>query len=105
MLKRGIPTVAVRQLGVYPRSRSDLYGFAAHGIVFPAVDSIRDLRADAVAAFFDADWAVRFARYDASYLRPVDLIGSEVRSAVRGLYEHTKSETASSGTAPSGAMV
>jgi hypothetical protein len=48
LLKLGIPTVAVKSLGLYPRSRSDLYGFIEHGVVFPPVDSIRDVRADEV---------------------------------------------------------
>ena len=34
VLKLGIPTVAVRNLGVYPDSRSDLYGFVASGFSF-----------------------------------------------------------------------
>ena len=52
VLKLGIPTVAVRNLGLYPESRSDLYGFAASGILFPPVRSIRDVRAEALVAFF-----------------------------------------------------
>ena len=44
LLKLGIPTVAVSNLGIYPKSRSDLYGFIEHGIVFPPIESIRDLR-------------------------------------------------------------
>ena len=43
VLKLGIPTIAVRNLGLYPESRSDLYGFVADGIVFPPLASIRDL--------------------------------------------------------------
>ena len=35
VLKLGIPTVVVKGLGLYPESRSDMYGFAAAGIVFP----------------------------------------------------------------------
>lgn len=87
VLKLGIPTIAVRHLGVYPDSRSDLYGFIAAGVVFPPVASIRDVQADALAAFFSACWRDRFAQYDASYLRPRDAVGSAVRCAIWRLFE------------------
>lgn len=83
LLKLGIPTVAVKGLGLYPRSRSDLYGFIEHGIVFPPVDSIRDVRADQVAAFFGDCWVTRFKEYDASYLLPAGAIEHDVRRAIR----------------------
>ena len=92
VLKLGIPTVAVRNLGPYPESRSDLHGFVANGIIFPPVSSIRDVQADALAAFFSEGWAARFGRYDASYLRPQTMIGSEVRHAVRRLLDVTPSK-------------
>lgn len=82
VLKLGIPTIAVRRLGLYPESRSDLYGFIAAGVVFAASDRLRDIEPGALAAFFSECWAARFRTYDASYLRPVDAIGSEVRRAV-----------------------
>jgi hypothetical protein len=91
VLKLGIPTVAVRGLGLYPPSRSDLYGFAAAGIVFPPVTSIRDVKADALAAFFSERWPSRFAQYDASYLRSWGDIGSEVRTAILELCAHPSS--------------
>jgi hypothetical protein len=87
VLKLGIPTVAVRKLGLYPESRSDMYGFAAAGIVFPPVASIRDLRAEEFKAFFADGWVERFREYDASYLRSQDEIGAEVRRAVWRLVE------------------
>ncbi|MSO82247.1 MAG: flippase-like domain-containing protein, partial [Acidobacteria bacterium] len=82
VLKLGIPTVVVKGLGVYPESRSDMYGFAAAGIVFPAVRSIRDLRAPEFKAFFENGWVSRFRQYDASYLRPQAEIQAEVRRAI-----------------------
>lgn len=85
VLKLGIPTVAIKQLGLY--TRSDMYGFVANGIVFPPVSSIRDVRADALTAFFSGGWAARFQEYDASYLRPQKVIGSEVRRAIWRLFE------------------
>jgi hypothetical protein len=87
LLKLGIPTVAVNGLGVYPKSRSDLYGFIEHGIVFPPVRSIRDLRADEFAAFFSDCWVTRFKQYDASYLLPHGAIEDEVRRAIRQLLD------------------
>jgi hypothetical protein len=89
-MKLGIPTVAVRGLGLYPQSRSDLYGFIANKIVPPPVASIREVDADALAAFFTDDWPCRFRRYDASYLRPTADIGSEVREAVLGVIEQPR---------------
>lgn len=92
VLKLGIPTIAVRNLGLYPRSRSDLYGFAADGVVFPPVSSIRDVTPDALAAFFSGAWPARFERFDASYLRPPHAIGSEVRRAIWRLFDSEASK-------------
>ena len=70
VLKLGIPTVAVKNLGLYPASHADLYGFVANGIIFPSVASVRDVRARrADARSFPDRWAARFEQYDASYLR------------------------------------
>ena len=85
LLKLGIPTVAVSGLGIYPKSRSDLYGFIEHGIVFPPVESIRHIRADEYAAFFSDCWATRFKQYDASYLLPAGAVEDEVRRVIRRL--------------------
>ena len=85
LLKLGIPTVAVKGLGLYPRSRSDLYGFIEHGVVFPPVDSVRNVRADEFAAFFTDCWVTRFKQYDASYLLPPGVIENEVRRAIHQL--------------------
>lgn len=87
VLKLGIPTIAVRRLGLYPESRSDLYGFIAAGIVFAANTRIRDVEPGALAAFFSDCWAERFLEYDAAYLRPTAVIGSAVRRAVWNLVE------------------
>jgi hypothetical protein len=94
VLKLGIPTVAVKSLGLYPESHSDMYGFAASGIVFPPVSSIRQVQAEALIAFFSAGWAERFEQYDASYLRPQTAIGNEVRQAIWGLFENSTSRSA-----------
>jgi hypothetical protein len=85
LLKLGIPTVAVSHLGLYPKSRSDLYGFIEHGVVFPPVLSIRDLRPNEFAAFFSDCWVTRFKQYDASYLQPPGAIENDVRRAIRQL--------------------
>jgi hypothetical protein len=82
VLKLGIPTIAVRHLGVYPESRSDLYGFAHDRVIFPPVSSIRDVEREAFVHFFSEDWAERFEHYDASYLRSQVVIANEVRRAV-----------------------
>lgn len=94
LLKLGIPTVAVTGLGLYPKSRSDLYGFIEHGIVFPPVRSIRDLRADEFAAFFSDCWVTRFKQYDASYLLPPGAIEDDVRRAIRQLLDEAPAQAA-----------
>jgi hypothetical protein len=94
VLKLGIPTIAVKSLGLYPESRADMYGFAANGIVFPAVSSIRQVQADALVAFFSGGWAARFEQYDASYLRPQAAIGGEVRRAIWQLFDGSTSRSA-----------
>lgn len=87
VLKLGIPTVAVKRLGLYPESRADMYGFAAGGIVFPPVASVRDVEPQAFKAFFADGWVDRFRQYDASYLRPEDDVAAEVRQAVWRLFD------------------
>jgi hypothetical protein len=83
VLKLGIPTVVVKGLGLYPESRSDMYGFAAAGVVFPPVRSLRDLQSVAFKAFFDVAWTERFRQYDASYLRAPADVALEVRTAIQ----------------------
>lgn len=95
VLKLGIPTVAVRNLGVYPDSRSDLYGFVASGILFPPVTSIRDVRSEALVEFFSDRWSSQFKEYDASYLRSPRAIGQEVRHAIWQLFEDSGSTSES----------
>jgi hypothetical protein len=85
VMKLGIPTVAVRQLGVYSDRRSDQYGFAAAGVVYPPVEAVRDVEPKAVMEFFGACWATRFARYDAAYGRPQSAVGDDVRAAIDAL--------------------
>jgi hypothetical protein len=84
VLKLGIPTVPIRQLGLY--SRSDMYGFIANHIVFPPVASIREVNVADLVAFFGDSWSARFQEYDASYLRPPHLIGVDVRRAIGSLF-------------------
>lgn len=92
VMKLGIPTVAIKHLGLYPDSRSDLYGFAANAIVFPPVASIREVRAETLAAFFAGDWPARFQKYDAAYLRPEPIIGAEVQRAISRLSDTPRSK-------------
>ena len=86
VLKLGIPTVCVR-LGIYPESRADQYGFVAGGIVPPPLAALRDMKPADVIAFFSGEWATRFARYDASYLRPSGAIAGDVRRTIWSLFE------------------
>jgi hypothetical protein len=92
VLKLGIPTIAVKHLGRYPESRSDMYGFVRDGIVLPAVASIRDVQPEALAAFFSTGWTERFQRYDASYLRPQHAIEVEARDAIWRVCERATSK-------------
>ena len=85
VLKLGIPSIAVKQLGRYPETRTDMYGLVRDRIVPPAVSSIRDMQRDALAAFFSNGWAARFQRYDASYARPKAAIEIEMRAAIERL--------------------
>jgi hypothetical protein len=87
VLKLGIPTVAVKHLGIYPSSREDQYRFAANGIVFPPVSSIRDVDPAAFQAFFSEAWSRRFAEYDVSYLRADAEVAHEVRAAIDAAIE------------------
>ena len=87
VLKLGIPTIAIKGLGLYPRSRSDLYGFAAEGVILPPVASARDVTSDVLASFFAEGWPAKFQHFDASYLRPQQAVGVEVRRAIWRLFE------------------
>jgi hypothetical protein len=88
VLKLGIPSIAVKQLGRYPETRTDMYGLVRDRIVPPAVASIRDMRPDTLAAFFSNGWAARFQQYDASYARPQAAIEHDVRAAIQRLRQH-----------------
>src|SRR5262249_8492269 len=85
VLKLGIPSIAVKELGRYPETRTDMYGFVRDHIVPPAVVSIREVHSNALAAFFSNGWAARFQQYDASYARPQAAIEIEVRAAIQRL--------------------
>ena len=87
VLKLGIPTVVVKGLGLYPESRSDMYGFAGDGDRVSSRRFDREVRAAEFKAFFDDGWVARFRQYDASYLRPQAEIQAEVRQAIWRLFE------------------
>lgn len=82
VMRLGIPTIPVRNLGIYPLSHADQYGFVANRVVFPSVASLAEVPPEAVVQFFEAGWAERFARYDASYLHAPDAVSAEVRRAI-----------------------
>jgi len=92
VLKLGIPSIAVKQLGRYPETRTDMYGLVRDQVVPPAFASIRELRPDTLAAFFSNGWAARFQQYDASYARPQRAIEVEVRAAIQRLRHHAPIE-------------
>jgi hypothetical protein len=94
VMKVGVPSVAVRHLGVYPESRTDQYGFIASGVVYPAVMSLREIDPEAFIAFFSDCWAKRFAQHDGSYFHSQAAIGSEVRQAVHALFEPSSTAVA-----------
>ncbi|MGH9202891.1 MAG: hypothetical protein ACRD2A_16830, partial [Vicinamibacterales bacterium] len=81
VLKLGVPTVAIRNLGTVTDCRSDIYGFESERIVLH-VSSVNELSSQALAAFYSSDWRQRFAHYDASYLRPAGDIEREAREAI-----------------------
>jgi hypothetical protein len=93
VLKLGVPTVAVKNLGIYPESRSDQYGFVARGVIFPPIPSVRDLPAEALIEFFSTGWQARFEHYDAAYFRSGAEVGAEVRRAISALFEHSPTKT------------
>lgn len=82
VMKLGIPTLAIRGLGVYPESRRDQYGFAANGVVFPPLTSLHQLEVDALVEFFSRDWLARFERFDAAYLRSPETVAAAGREAI-----------------------
>ena len=93
VLKLGIPSIAVKQLGRYPETRTDMYGLVRDRVVPPAVASVRDMRPDTLAAFFSNGWVARFQQYDASYARPQASIETEVRAAIQRLRHHAAIES------------
>ena len=93
VMKLGIPTVVVKGLGLYPDDRADLYGFVANRIVFPPIRALRDLPVAECRAFFEDEWAARFAQYDASYLRSRRDVVGDVGRAVLALATRGQSDT------------
>jgi hypothetical protein len=82
VLKMGIPTVAIRQIGV---TSEDLYGFVANRVVLPPVAALRQLSPDDAMSFYGQDWIARFRRYDAAYLKPESEVMAELRQALQNL--------------------
>jgi len=93
VLKLGIPSIAVKRLGRYPETRTDMYGLVRDRIVPPVVASVRDMQPDALSAFFSNGWVARFQRYDASYARPQAAIEIEVRAAIERLRHGVAAES------------
>lgn len=87
VLTLGIPTVAIRHLGVYPESRADQYGFVANGVIPVPLGTLRELDAGALLSFFSGSWAERFGRYDAAYLRDPGVVEGEVRRVIRQFFD------------------
>ena len=86
-LKLGAPSIAVRDLGLSPGGRVDIYGFEAHRVVFPT-SAFDQLSLADVAAFYSGDWVRRFSRYDAAYLRPPDRAEEAARRAIDRVAAH-----------------
>ena len=82
VLKLGIPTIAVRHLGIYPESRADQYGFVAHGVILPPLHSVTEITPERMAGFFTEAWRERFAEYDASYLKSPAAMTGAIRAAI-----------------------
>jgi hypothetical protein len=87
VLKLGIPTVAVKHLGIYPESRADQYGFIANRVIPAPLPSVREMQPGPLAAFFSGSWAERFGRYDAAYLRSSGDVARDVRRAILELID------------------
>ena len=79
VLKMGIPTIAVVGMGVH---HADQYGFVAARVVFPPIASLRDLPLCEAMTFYSGEWAARFQRYDASYLRAADALSAGLNDAI-----------------------
>ena len=95
VLRLGLPTVAVKGLGLYPEHRADLYGFVANGVIFPPLPRLRDLDVVAFRRFFATGWDERFRQYDASYGQPADAAAPAVRHAIEALLNGALSSAAS----------
>ncbi len=89
VLRLGIPSIAVSGFRSFDGLRSDLYGFAKNGVVFPALDNLAALSIPEAASFYSGDWHVRFRSYDASYMTPP----SEIEERVRSSYERLLGDT------------
>ena len=92
VLKLGIPTVSLQNLGVTSKIYSDLYGYVKERIIPPPVSAIEELSVEVAMAFFSEGWTARFRRYDAAYLCPQHIIQKRARKAVRQLLARSDRE-------------
>lgn len=76
VLKLGVPTVTVSQIGVLDEASVDTYGFVANRVVFPPLAALRSLPVDEVSEFYGSQWVERFREYDASYLQPDQVVST-----------------------------
>lgn len=83
VLKLGVPTVALNQIGALGDDQADIYGFVANRVVFPPVKALRTLPIEEVVAFYGPAWTERFQRYDASYLQPDHLVMKNLAHALQ----------------------
>lgn len=82
VLKAGVPVVPVRGLALVPPEDADLYGLVKDGVVPPPLDSLADLDATALAAFYAGGWRDRLARFDGGFGRTRSEVDAAVRDAV-----------------------
>ena len=88
VLKLGIPTIAVKNLGLYPtKPVGSVWLCRRRCGVSAGRHPSATSSPDALATFFSGGWPARFQHFDASYLRPPQAIGSEVRRAIWRLFE------------------
>jgi hypothetical protein len=84
-LRIGVPTVALRKLGITQAGREDVFGFVAAGILYPPVNSLQELSTSDIIEFFERDWERRYQRFDAAYLCPPGSRDREAKDAIERL--------------------
>jgi hypothetical protein len=90
VLKLGVPTVALAELGTVPPERSDLYGFVSNRVIPAPFTSLRAIDPERLRVFFGSDWPDRFRRFDAAYLRAPAAVAAEVRESLRAVMARQK---------------